>query len=433
MEGHNVPDDYEPDREVWRSSFLRALVEETEEGSIAQVQRHANAHPQATHEFFTQRMTVWMLEDKTYPWYDFVGATALFVASAYARKEVVRWLVAHGSDPSVMCKFPGMDLHSETKTLAPVDVVGQFTPGKPAAELEEIRTLLTSHVELKAPPMPSMSMKCSWHAWTELVPYQMARYKEGDAVLAGWHGSAETFSAVVKRVNTKARPQDEQTYRILFEPPDGGYYRPQIKKGRNGEADVEILYAFKDGKLAPPLYVDEIRETDLTSPDGSVPEPEERFRRVLFTQLRAKVGADAAPSDGRLFPHRGQRDTRPRKGTDKGSSDTSPKTPLTHTHTAHVFNSLPLLFLVLWCQVKLDWTAFWVPTKTYCKELKHQMRYRNASGANEWTNVPLDVPRATLKGLYLDRTYEVRRASRTITVQALPPPKLYFESTQMLG
>jgi hypothetical protein len=131
MEGSNVPADYEPAREVWRSSFLRALVEETEEGSIAQVQRHANAHPQATHEFFTQPMTVWMLEDKTYPWYDFVGATALFVAAAYARKEVVAWLLAHGSDPTVMCKFPGMDLHRWERKM----------------EREDVRAALEPHVE----------------------------------------------------------------------------------------------------------------------------------------------------------------------------------------------------------------------------------------------------------------------------------------------
>jgi len=76
---------YLPEEQVWRSSFLRSLVVETEEGSINQIRRHAIAHPTATHEFFTQLMTVWMIEDKLYPWYDFVGCTALFMASAFAR------------------------------------------------------------------------------------------------------------------------------------------------------------------------------------------------------------------------------------------------------------------------------------------------------------------------------------------------------------
>ena len=67
-----------------------------------------------------------MLEDKVYPWYDFFGCTAIFVAAAYARVDVVRWLLDHGADPTVECKFPGMDLHSPTKTLGPVDVVGQY-------------------------------------------------------------------------------------------------------------------------------------------------------------------------------------------------------------------------------------------------------------------------------------------------------------------
>jgi hypothetical protein len=57
---------YEPGKEVWRAQFLRALVSETEEGSILQLRRLANAHPLATHEFFTTMMTEWMLEDKVF-------------------------------------------------------------------------------------------------------------------------------------------------------------------------------------------------------------------------------------------------------------------------------------------------------------------------------------------------------------------------------
>ena len=58
MEGANFPEDYEPGREVWRASFLKALVAETEEGSLAQIARLATAHPTAIHEFFTTQMTV---------------------------------------------------------------------------------------------------------------------------------------------------------------------------------------------------------------------------------------------------------------------------------------------------------------------------------------------------------------------------------------
>jgi|AntAceMinimDraft_1070359.scaffolds.fasta_scaffold554362_1 hypothetical protein len=58
MEGAHVPEDYEPGRQVWRASFLRALVAETEEGSVEQIARHATAHPTAIHEYFTTQMTV---------------------------------------------------------------------------------------------------------------------------------------------------------------------------------------------------------------------------------------------------------------------------------------------------------------------------------------------------------------------------------------
>jgi hypothetical protein len=99
--------DYEPEKNVWRSQFLRALVQETEEGSVAQLRRIAIAHPLVCHEMFTLGMTEWMMEDKSYPWYDFVGCTALFVASAYARTEVCRFLLDNGADPAAECKFPG--------------------------------------------------------------------------------------------------------------------------------------------------------------------------------------------------------------------------------------------------------------------------------------------------------------------------------------
>ena len=83
-----------------------------------------------------------MLEDKAYPWYDFVGCTALFVAAAYARVGVVRWLLNHGADPTAECKFPGMDLHSPTKTLGPMDVVGQYAhPTTSPKDLAQVRII----------------------------------------------------------------------------------------------------------------------------------------------------------------------------------------------------------------------------------------------------------------------------------------------------
>lgn len=60
---------YDASKEVWRAQFMRALVSETEEGSINQLSRLANAYPLATHEFFTTMMTEWMLEDKVSCWY----------------------------------------------------------------------------------------------------------------------------------------------------------------------------------------------------------------------------------------------------------------------------------------------------------------------------------------------------------------------------
>ena len=49
----------------------------------------------------------------------------------------------------------------------------------------------------------------------------------------------------MKRVNAKEKPADEQTYRVLYEPPEGGYYKAQVKPGRDGEPDVEVLFVYK--------------------------------------------------------------------------------------------------------------------------------------------------------------------------------------------
>eukprot|EP00614_Pseudopedinella_elastica_P010294 CAMPEP_0172597986 /NCGR_PEP_ID=MMETSP1068-20121228/17969_1 /TAXON_ID=35684 /ORGANISM="Pseudopedinella elastica, Strain CCMP716" /LENGTH=417 /DNA_ID=CAMNT_0013397671 /DNA_START=98 /DNA_END=1351 /DNA_ORIENTATION=+ len=342
-------DHYKPEREVWRSQLMAALVKETEEGSVEQLKRIATAHPLCLHEFFTRDMTVWMLEDKTYPWYDFVGATAIFVASAYARVEVVRFLLDHGCNPTVECKFPGMDLHSETKTLNPLDVLAQYVPTCPAHTRERLTDMLKERNVLKAPPMPSMSMKCAWHEWYEMIPYFLARFKEGDQVMCQWKKGGDLYSGIVKRVNPNPNCEFEQTYRVLFEPEDEGYYKMQLKKGENGAKDREVLYVMTDGKIGAPLYDEQVSEEGMTLLDGSIPEREKRFRRVAFYQLRAKV--------------------------------------------------------------ILDWSSFWVPSKHYCPELMHQIRYRLEG--NEWTTLTIDVPRTTLRGLLLGKRYEVQVRARS--------------------
>jgi hypothetical protein len=88
--------------------------------------------------------------------------------------------------------------------------------------------MLSEKNEPKAPPMPSLSMKCVWHAWVEKIPYQASRYNVGDEILCTWQSGVETYAATVKRLNPKAKIADEQTYRVLFEPPDGGYYKAQV-------------------------------------------------------------------------------------------------------------------------------------------------------------------------------------------------------------
>jgi hypothetical protein len=50
--------------------------------------------------------------------------------------------------------------------------------------------------------------------------------------------------------------------------------KKKVKRGVNGAPDEEVLFVFKDGKQAPPLYVDGVGEEELTLSDGSVPPDE---------------------------------------------------------------------------------------------------------------------------------------------------------------
>jgi hypothetical protein len=70
--------------------------------------------------------------------------------------------------------------------------------------------MLSEKNEPKAPPMPSLSMKCVWHAWVEKIPYQASRYNVGDEILCTWQSGVETYAATVKRLNPKAKIADEQ-------------------------------------------------------------------------------------------------------------------------------------------------------------------------------------------------------------------------------
>lgn len=70
-----------------------------------------------------------------------------------------------------------------------------------------------------------------------------------------------------------------------------------------------------------------------------------------------------------------------------------------------------MCFTELRAKITLHWEAFWIPSKAYCPELKHQLRYRLA-GNSEWINVSLDVPRYIIKGLFLERKYEVQVRAR---------------------
>lgn len=80
--------------------------------------------------------------------------------------------------------------------------------------IDAIACMLKERIVLKAPPMPDMSMKCTWHAWNELVPDVPSKFGLGDRVMCGWKGSAERFGAIIKKVEDRIGRFAEQTCEI---------------------------------------------------------------------------------------------------------------------------------------------------------------------------------------------------------------------------
>jgi len=97
----------------------------------ADVQRVLLEHVEAISAPFTAAMPPWTLQWEGMHWWMLQGATPLFVASAYSRPDIVRWLLLNGADRSASCYL-------------------QQTPGQIVGECCAHAALPDSHRDAKA-------------------------------------------------------------------------------------------------------------------------------------------------------------------------------------------------------------------------------------------------------------------------------------------
>ncbi|EGZ16787.1 hypothetical protein PHYSODRAFT_502952 [Phytophthora sojae] len=92
---------------AWRVELLRALTS----GDLPNVERLVLAHIDMISAPFTAAMPPWTLQWEGMHWWMLQNATPLFIASAYSRPDIVRWLLVNGADRSTPCYLKQTPVH----------------------------------------------------------------------------------------------------------------------------------------------------------------------------------------------------------------------------------------------------------------------------------------------------------------------------------
>mmetsp|Transcript_35734 Transcript_35734/g.45465 ORF Transcript_35734/g.45465 Transcript_35734/m.45465 type:complete len:304 (+) Transcript_35734:240-1151(+) len=159
---------------TWRLKLFRAL----KNGELSMVQRLTKEYPACIHEPFTKQMQAWELEWDSLRWFEFLEATALYIAASYNQKTIVEWLLENGVDRNAKgyCNQTALD------------VVGQCRRDQNVSL--EIEGLLKQPVQApRSPPAPRFEVKI---VYENIVKKVMTRVESS--------GSEQTSRMVPKRV-----------------------------------------------------------------------------------------------------------------------------------------------------------------------------------------------------------------------------------------
>lgn len=144
---------------AWRVELFRALVT----GDLTNVKRVILAHIEIISAPFTAAMPAWTLQWEGMHWWMLQNATPLFVASAYSRPDLVRWLLLNGADRSTACYLKQTPLQIVGECCAHAALPDQRRdPQAIVADSATCIKLLDEPPKLPSPPTCDVSFSSSF-------------------------------------------------------------------------------------------------------------------------------------------------------------------------------------------------------------------------------------------------------------------------------
>ena len=147
----------------WQVLLFRSI----KEGDLKEFVKIAKEHPEVIHDRFANSMMQYELEWESTKWFEFLDATAIYIASAYAQYDIIQWLIHNGSNPETIC-------YCSQKAK---DIVAQLNPKCNNSQREYIVKLLEQpRKPFLAPPKPSVRITAGMEEIVSIV------YEERDGI-----------------------------------------------------------------------------------------------------------------------------------------------------------------------------------------------------------------------------------------------------------
>lgn len=176
----------------WHVPLFRAI----RDGRMDEMERYITENPAVMHHHFTEEMTDWELQWESTAWYELKKVTPLYLAAAYGKPEVVRWLIDRGADASVQCYHK----------MTPLDMAGAYYKDGDDEmrhrDVTECRQLLKGPKRVPiAPNEPNINTKIS--TLQEVLVELPADSEEGEFMNVSVSATATMRKKVVKKIDAK--------------------------------------------------------------------------------------------------------------------------------------------------------------------------------------------------------------------------------------
>jgi len=219
-------------RHRWHVPLVRSI----RDGRMDEMERYMTENPAVMHHHFTEEMTDWELQWESTSWYELKKVTPLYLAAAYGKPEVVRWLIDRGADASVECYHK----------MSPLDMAGAYYKDGDEEmrhkDVTECRQLLKGPKRVPiAPNEPNTNTKIS--TLQEVLVELPADSEEGEFMNVAVSANATMRKKVVKKIDAKCELAIGWHTPWL---PGGTRYELRYKKHAYNDADASKDTGDKD-------------------------------------------------------------------------------------------------------------------------------------------------------------------------------------------